>query len=241
MPTIPVPLGDKIMLMGADGSNAMQWSMNEGEAAGLPQVSPDGRYIVLSLNRTGGPHLWRFDLDGKNPMQLTNSASDRWDNPDFSPDGKWVFYSKRSAERGIWRVSIDGGKPEKLEDTTDWATSPTASPDGKMLAYFYYEPNTTPAMGIAIVSHQGGDVKQRIGTAAKQARWSDDSRSIIYVKSEAGVSNLWSQPVSGGPARQITHFNSEQIEGFSLSRDGKQMVIDRGTRASDVVLIRGER
>jgi Tol biopolymer transport system component len=67
--------------------------------------------------------------------------------------------------------------------------------------------------------------------------WTLDSRSILYIKNEGGVSNIWSQPISGGAAKQITHFNSLLIRSFDLSRDGKQLVMDRGTASRDVVLI----
>ena len=68
--------------------------------------------------------------------------------------------------------------------------------------------------------------------------WTTDSRSFLYIKSENRVSNIWSQPISGEPAKQITHFNSELIRSFDLSRDGNQIVMSRGTANRDVVLIR---
>jgi hypothetical protein len=37
---------------------------------------------------------------------------------------------------------------------------------------------------------------------------------------------------------QITHFNSEEIDSFDLSQDGKRIVMSRGTIRQDVVLIR---
>lgn len=53
----------------------------------------------------------------------------------------------------------------------------------------------------------------------------------------SGVSNLWAQPVDGGPARQLTTFTSEHIFWFDYSRDGKQLALSRGTATSDVILI----
>jgi len=38
-------------------------------------------------------------------------------------------------------------------------------------------------------------------------RWMRNGRSLLYVKNEGDVSNLWNQPVSGEPPHQITHFN----------------------------------
>ena len=69
-------------------------------------------------------------------------------------------------------------------------------------------------------------------------RWGTDGRSLLYTKNEGGVDNIWSQPIAGGTPKQITYFNSELISNFDLSRDGKRLVMSRGTRKQDVVLIR---
>ena len=69
-------------------------------------------------------------------------------------------------------------------------------------------------------------------------RWGMDGRSLLYTKNEGGVDNIWSQPIAGGTPKQITHFNSEVISSFDLSRDGKRLVMSRGTSKQDVVLIR---
>lgn len=69
-------------------------------------------------------------------------------------------------------------------------------------------------------------------------RWTPDSRSILYLKSEDGVSNLRIQAIAGGPPKQLSHFHGSLIHGFDLSRDGKQLAIERVTESDHVVLIR---
>ena len=66
--------------------------------------------------------------------------------------------------------------------------------------------------------------------------WAADGRSLLYTKNEGGVDNIWNQPILGGTPKQVTHFNSEQIWGFDLSRDGKRLVMRRGRTQEDVVL-----
>jgi hypothetical protein len=61
--------------------------------------------------------------------------------------------------------------------------------------------------------------------------------SLLYIKSEDGVSNLGSQPISGKLPKQIMHFSSDVIRSFALSRDGKQLIIERANTHSDVVLV----
>ena len=49
--------------------------------------------------------------------------------------------------------------------------------------------------------------------------------------------DIWLQPISGGPAKQLTNFKAEQILAFDWSRDGRSLALVRGVKTSDVVLI----
>jgi hypothetical protein len=77
---------------------------------GLPAsefvVSPDRQWMAYS--EYPGGHLWKSRVDGSEAVQLTNVPAwmEQW-----SPDGKWIAYSDWSK---IYRVSADGGAPEKL-------------------------------------------------------------------------------------------------------------------------------
>lgn len=113
---------------------------------------------------------------------------------------------------------------------------PAVSPDGEMLAY--YCEDSTEKTGVEVVSLNGKNSTKRFRIAKGTIRWTPDGRSLLYVKNEGGVSNLWSLPISGKPPRPMTHFNNLLIANFDLSRDGKQFVMTRGTANRDVVLIR---
>ena len=83
-----------IWIMNADGTNQRPLATDPSEDQ-LPNVTPDGRYIVFTSERGGFPSLWRMDLDGANLKQLTFSQEDYAQN--VSPDGRWVlFHSWRS-------------------------------------------------------------------------------------------------------------------------------------------------
>jgi hypothetical protein len=55
--------------------------------------------------------------------------------------------------------------------------------------------------------------------------------------SQHNVTNIWSQPLEGGPPKQVTDFQESLITGFAWSRDGKQLVCTRGVLMRDAVLI----
>jgi Tol biopolymer transport system component len=177
-----------------------------------------------------------MDIDGNNAKQLTNSPRDllQVDSTDCTPDGKWVVYSKWGPEWGIWKVPIEGGDPVRLNNTP-YAAFPAVSPNGKMLAYSYVDES---GRRVALMSLEADAPEKRFEIATEILRWTPDGQSLLYINTEGGVSNLWSQPISARSPKQISHFNSEQIESFDLSRDGKWIVMDRGRRDRDVVLIR---
>jgi len=203
----------------------------------LPRVSVDGHHLVFISDRTGGFHVWRMDIDGSDPRQLTNSTNDAYAWPDISPDGKWVVYCKEGEEKGIWKVPMDGGVPVRLTDQL--SSFPAVSPDGKSIAYTYFDPKVTPRQRLAIVAFDGGAPTKIFGIDADTEaipRWMPDGRSILYTK--GNVANIWNQPISGGQPKQITHFDQELILDFDVSSDGKRLVMDRFAQNNHVTLIR---
>jgi Tol biopolymer transport system component len=233
-----------IWLIGSDGSNPRQLTSNAGFNDNFnPRVSPDGRYIVFCSDRTGNWQIWRMDVDGDNPKQLTFNTFEG-SIGDFSPDGRWVVYSNHGAEKGIWKISIEGGNPIRLKGVE--AADPAVSPDGKMIAYSYKDPSAypperfaNPSRGVAIMASAGSAPTKIFQIPNLSSfRWVADGHSLLYAKNEGGVDNFWSQPIAGGMPKQMTHFNDQKIENFDVSRDGKQLVMSRGTVRQDVVLIR---
>jgi Tol biopolymer transport system component len=138
-------------------------------------------------------------------------------------------------EEGIWKVPIEGGDPVRVNNAPH-ALYFAVSPDGKMIANDYS--SDAEGRGVEVTPLDGSTSPKRLDVPLGTIRWSTDSRSILYIKNEGGTSNIWNQPISGEPPRQMTHFNRELIASFELSRDGKQLVMNRGTANRDVVLIR---
>jgi serine/threonine protein kinase/Tol biopolymer transport system component len=222
-----------LYLTDARGSNPKQLTANSG-ANGEPCISPDGRYIVFSSDRIGGPRIWRMDVDGRNQKQLT----DRSDlSPDCSPDSRWVVYTSNANKDTIWKIGIDGGQPVQL--TEKLSLSPAISPNGKQIVCAYLEDQNSP-IKLAILPAQGGQLVKTLpltGQIGTNLSWINQGSAVAYVVTSAGVSNLWSQPVNGTQPKQLTDFTSERIFAFNFSRDGKQLALSRGTQTGDVILI----
>jgi len=204
-----------------------------------PTVSPDGRYVVFGSDRAGTRNLWRIDIDGNNLKQLTSGIVDQY--PHCSPDSQWVLYtSNDSGKQTLWRVSINGGDSRPL---TDYRSARAAiSPDGKHIAFAYVDEERKSTEWVAAIAPvEGGKPIKTFSVQTQRSRgalhWSPNGRELTYIVTRAGVSNIWSQPIAGGPPKQLTDFTSNLIFFFDWSRDGKQLALARGSLTSDVVLI----
>ena len=221
----------------SDGTGKTQLTLNAGSNY-HPSVSPDGRYIVFASNRTGTFNIWRMDADGSNPKQLTNSGSDF--RPDSSPDGHWIVYQRGEFASGkptLWKVSVDGGESVQLTDVN--SSVPAISPDGKLIACRFWDERDN-SKKVAIIPFSGGGPVRTLGIAIhpwQRVRWTPDGSALTYVDVRGGISNLWKQPLDGGPPSQLTFFKSDQIFSYDWSHDGKQLACERGLETTDVVSI----
>ena len=224
----------------ADGTNRRALTSNSGINVS-PVVSPDGRYIVFSSTRAGQATIWRMTIEGNSPTQITHGTSES--HPVISPDGKWVVYSTLNSGRPtIWKVPMDGG--ESIQIVNRASSYPMISPDGKSLAFLYTEsPDPlTPPNRIGIMPLEGGELIKTFNfepasTVVTKVHWSNDGNAILYTTNTNNVTNIWAQPIDGGPPKQITDFKELYMTGFAWSRDGKQLAVSRSNYSRDAVII----
>ena len=230
-----------IWVMDADGQNKKQLTMELGSKFFGLSVSPDGRYILFVSLRAGNAHIWRVDADGQNPKQLTNGE---WEiQPEFLPGGQWVSYSARVSGKGTrLKIPIEGGEPQPMDGP--YSDIVGFSPDGRLVAFIPPRDPSKPSQGkrIAVAPSVGGEPIKIFDlpteAAPRRMQWSPDGSAITYFITRNNVSNLWSQPIDGGAANQLTNFESSQMHYFAWSRDGKQLAVVRISGSNDVVLIK---
>ena len=209
-----------------------------------PETSRDGRQLVFGSYRTGRIQVWRATLDGTHQQKLTSESTGVL-SFSLSLDGRWLVYAPFAG--GIRKVSIDGGSPMDLVSKGRFSY-PQVSPDGKFVAYYFNdEQSLRPKIGI-VEFEDGAPVKTIDLPLTAQANaagfhfyrgwhWSPDGSAIVYVNTLGGVSNLWSQPIECGAAKQITDFKSDHILNFTFSPDGRQIAFARANHSSDAVVI----
>lgn len=200
-------------------------------------VSPDGRNLVFSSDRTGKFNLWRVAISGGDLMRLTSGEGEV--SPRFSPDGRWVvFQGGYQTGATVWRVPAEGGDAMRLTETR--AQKPDVSPDGKLIAYHTLDSDSGSTWIFGVMPFDGGRLISKFTFAPtvgeRIVRWVPGGWGLAYLDSPGGVSNIWVQPLDGSSPRQLSDFKAERIDTFDWSPDGRWLAAVRGTETSDVVL-----
>jgi TolB protein len=107
---------------------------------GAPAFSPDGRKLVVTLGGVDGNlDINVLDLASRQFQRLTtNRAIDT--EGTWSPDGRFIYFtSDRSGGPQIYRIGVNGGKPERISFEGSYNARPRLSPDGKKLAMVHLD------------------------------------------------------------------------------------------------------
>jgi len=225
-------------VMNADGSGSRQLT-SEPRVVEELRSDPKGRFFVFSSGVDKHNHLFRIGTDGGEPVQLTFGDGHEIDSA-ISPDGKWVVYgstvfNNSQAETRLLRSPIDGGEPSPFGDNE--CTRPNFSPDGTLLSCMSERDNE-----IMMLSADDGAQVARFTVPIYAnvnfgARWTPTGDGLVYILSDKDSSNLWVQPLKGGPHR-LTDFIGGVIYNFAFSLDGTRLYLSRGYPTQDAVLIR---
>jgi Tol biopolymer transport system component len=163
-------------------------------------------------------YLWRCKLDGSEKLQLTDSLAQM---PTWSPDSRWIGYSDW---REIYRVSVDGGAPEKLTSEGFQEVLPSWAPDGKSI-YF----NDYPIAGhfrIRVLDLASGKVATMPGSDGYYGpQWSPDGQYMAAIQNPPK-----SMAVYSVKTKQWTRLKVfEQDWGFfTWAADSKAIYVMRG-------------
>ena len=227
----------EIFSIAADGSDRTLLAGTDRHA-NFASGCGDGKHVVYQKAENDQSGIWRIDANGANPTLLTPTQV--VSIPVCSYDGQWVTF-RHDDPVSIFRVSINGGSPEQVQLPGTAMGFAILSPDGQSVLYNWQDPNNLAARVRLITSSiHGGPVlhsfERMIGAGTNV--WSPDGKAIDYPVTRGGVSDVWRQPLSGGPTKQMTHFTSGLIYSFYWSGDGKTLAATRGTRSADIVLLK---
>ncbi len=146
-------------------------------------VSPDGKKIIFTSERTGDLELWSMDIDGKNLKQLTDEVG--YDGGAFySPDSKMIVYRRSTPTTAaevtryksllaqhlivpttfeIWVMNADGSNKRQITNLASGSFAPYFTPDGKRIIfctnYFASDPRKRN-FDLALIGLDGKDLER---------------------------------------------------------------------------------
>lgn len=133
-----------IYKMNLDGKSLTQITHGPGRAMNVePAISPDGKKIAFSSDRSGKPMIYIMNINGSNPVRRT-FAGHYNATPSWSPDGKKIAFAGFDRDKGnfdIFVMNADGTGLLRLSSARKsngkWSNNedPAFSPDGRHVLF----------------------------------------------------------------------------------------------------------
>jgi dipeptidyl aminopeptidase/acylaminoacyl peptidase len=108
-------------------------------------------------------------------------------------------------------------------------SDPRVSPDGQRIAYVLRSTDMEANRGrtdLWLVNADGSGARQLTShpDADNQPVWAPDGRSLFFLSSRGGSSQVWRLPIDGGEPQQVTKLPLD-VNAFALSRDGARLAV----------------
>ncbi len=152
---------------------------------GAPAFSPDGRKLVITLGGlNGNPDIYVLDVRTRQTTRLTRHRAIDTEGT-WSPDGKYIYFtSDRAGGPQVYRISANGGDPERITFEGSYNARPRLSPDGTRLAMVH---NDRGSYRIAVMDIERRDLLVlSTGRQDESPSFAPNSDSLIYATRQGG-------------------------------------------------------
>ncbi len=187
-------------------------------------------------------HIYGVDVHGTNLRRISAGDEDQYFR--CTPDGASLVYhdfndgslKKMATAGGSAQILVPGLlRPDNQFDV---------SSDGKSLLVDLRAGGQLTLNSIAI---ENGKITPRfvVRPDANFLTVMPGGAAVAYTSAEQGVTNIWTQPLSGGPASRLSNFlqgsgAAKTVNAFAWSPDGKQLALVRTSVSSDVVVLQDQ-
>ena len=156
-------------------SSAAEWNA---------KVSPNGRQIVFTSDRSGSNELWLSDIDGGHLRKISRSNVPYNCMASWAPDGRSFVFATKPAEIYLtYRYTLED---EGIELLASDAVVPVHSRDG---SWIYFASLRSGDWRIWKTPAQGGEAIQVTQTNSFAPMESVDGKTLYYCK--RGIAGIW--------------------------------------------------
>lgn len=210
-----------------------------------PAFSPDGKSLAFVRDTLDVREIYLLPLSGGAPAQITFDHADI-QGIAWTPDGgELIFSSSRQGAESLWRVSAQGGTPQRLPiGGAGWAVRPAVSRAGNRLAYTSVIYGSALWRGLLTPEHKvSGPLEHFISSTGLEEgpQYSPDGKHIAFQSTRTGFHEIWRADADGSNPIQLTHFARNLSGTPRWSPDSRQISFDsRPTGHSHVFVINAE-
>lgn len=201
-----------------------------------PKLSPDGKWIAFTSNRSGTPAVYVVSAAGGEPTRLTwypaAALARGW-----SPDGARVLYATTygtapSSHHRLWSVPRTGGVSTPI--TVGWGFDGSWSPDGKRVAVdrmTRWDPEWRSYRGGQNIPLRILDLQSRSEVLIPNDQRATDlqptfvGNTIFFLSDRDWASNVWKYDVATKALAQVTSFTDAEVK--SLGAGAGQVVFEQ--------------
>ncbi len=223
--TAPADHHNHVWTIAPDGQNLRQLTSGTSDES-IQRLLPTGDLVVTRMGEDRTAHIALADRDGGNPRPLVRGTGEWF--MDLSPDGKTLIYLRVDTPRALWSVPVTGGEPRKI--ASDFNFGAVVSPDSRLVAYLVpQELEGTSPTTCVVVPIEGGAPTATFTwpTQSSPPKWTPDGKGLSFVVAKDKSSNVFFQPLAGGPPHPVTRLTEGWIGAYLWSPDGKRLVLQR--------------
>jgi len=176
--------------------------------------------------RSGDPQI--FVRDGEQRVRALTEGRSLAAQPALAPSGRLAYTVRDGAHTRIVITDDQGRSPEVLTNIRRFESSPSWSPDGRLLAFFArtIEDGTKVALVVVdVATRQEKALAGIVGDMGPTApSWSADGQRLAYVAATGRRGHVFVVGLDGGAPRNISEgFASRGGVTPQISPDGKRV------------------
>ncbi|MEQ9459871.1 MAG: DPP IV N-terminal domain-containing protein [Phycisphaeraceae bacterium] len=207
------------------GANSVTRLTDDPSSDEMPDVSPDGEFVVYTSDRSGSWDIYMMEVGGRTAVRLTDDdAIDM--HPSFSPDGRSVVFCSFNEQAQEWQLVVVNVDSPGTKTFLGPGLFPSWSPVDNRIVYQRERERGDRRFGVWVLTYVNGqatlptELAASTNAAAITPDWSPDGNYIVFCTvvepgtaemDEAGPKDIWVMLSDGGGRSRLTGGRYENL------------------------------